>query len=123
MSNATQWVSRGRDVRPGADIYGSGFPARCRSASAGGDCTVLSNPPPACNLLRHRDVVFQLPPNLAAGLILMAASPGGAMANILSRFADGDLALNLTLTASNAMLAIITLPLILAVNRVDTAGA
>lgn len=37
--------------------------------------------------------------------------------------ADGDLALNLTLTASNAMLAIIPIPLILAVNRVDTAGA
>ncbi|MET0987247.1 MAG: bile acid:sodium symporter family protein [Steroidobacteraceae bacterium] len=60
-------------------------------------------------------VLFQLPPDLAVGLMLMAASPGGAMANILSHLADGDLALNLTLTAINAGLAIITIPVILAV--------
>lgn len=57
---------------------------------------------------------FNLPPALAVGLMLMAASPGGAAANFLSHLADGDLALNLTLTAINSVLSIVMLPLLLA---------
>ncbi len=60
--------------------------------------------------------VFHLEPNLAVGLMLMAAAPGGTMANILSHLVNGDLALNLTLTAINAVLSIFTLPAILAVS-------
>src|SRR5262245_23757434 len=59
-------------------------------------------------------VLFQLPPELAVGLMLMAASPGGAMANLMSHLANGDLALNLTLTALNAVLAIVTIPVMVA---------
>jgi BASS family bile acid:Na+ symporter len=57
---------------------------------------------------------FDLPPNLAVGLMLMAATPGGTTANILSHLFNGDLALNLTLTAINAVLSIVAVPAILA---------
>ncbi|MEE6179963.1 bile acid:sodium symporter family protein [Mycobacterium sp. 050134] len=57
-----------------------------------------------------------LPPTLAVGLMLMAATPGGTMANVLSHLFNGDLALNLTLTAINAVLSIFALPAILAVS-------
>lgn len=57
---------------------------------------------------------FNLRPNLAVGLMLMAAAPGGLMANLLSHLVNGDLALNLTLTAINAVLSIVALPAILA---------
>jgi BASS family bile acid:Na+ symporter len=52
-----------------------------------------------------------LPPEMAVGLILLAASPGGVTANIFSHLARGDVALNITLTATNCVLALITLPL------------
>lgn len=58
--------------------------------------------------------VFHLEPHLAVGLMLMAATPGGTMANILSHLFNGDLALNLTLAAINAALSVFTLPVILA---------
>jgi BASS family bile acid:Na+ symporter len=53
-----------------------------------------------------------LSPELAVGLMLLAASPGGATANIYSHLAHGDVALNITLTAVNSALALVTLPLI-----------
>jgi BASS family bile acid:Na+ symporter len=55
---------------------------------------------------------FALEPALAVGLMLLAASPGGATANLYSHLANGDVALNITLTAINSVLAIITLPII-----------
>lgn len=56
--------------------------------------------------------LFALSPELAVGLMLLAASPGGATANIYSHLAHGDVALNITLTAINSLLALVTLPLI-----------
>ena len=58
-------------------------------------------------------LAFNLPPALAVGLMLLAASPGGATANIYSHLARGDVALNITLTAINSVLELATLPLIL----------
>jgi len=55
---------------------------------------------------------FGLPPALAVGLMLLAASPGGATANLFSHLAKGDVALNVTLTAVNSVLSLVTLPLI-----------
>lgn len=55
---------------------------------------------------------FNLEPALAVGLMLLAASPGGATANLFSHLAHGDVALNITLTALNSVLALITLPII-----------
>ena len=45
--------------------------------------------------------------------MLLAASPGGPAANLYSHLARGDVALNITLTAVNAVLSLVTLPLIL----------
>ena len=58
-------------------------------------------------------LVFALPAAFAVGLMLLAASPGGATANIYSHLARGDVALNITLTAVNSVLCLVTLPLIL----------
>lgn len=58
-------------------------------------------------------LLFKLPPELAVGLMLLAASPGGATANIYSHLAHGDVALNITLTAINSLLCLLTLPIIL----------
>jgi BASS family bile acid:Na+ symporter len=56
--------------------------------------------------------VFGLEPALAVGLMLLAASPGGATANLYSHLSDGDVALNISLTAINSVLTLFTLPLI-----------
>lgn len=55
---------------------------------------------------------FGLPPELAVGLMLLAASPGGATANLFSHLAKGDVALNITLTAVNSLLSLFALPFI-----------
>lgn len=55
---------------------------------------------------------FELSPVLAVGLILLAASPGGATANLYSHLSNGDVALNITLTAVNSVLTLFTLPLL-----------
>jgi BASS family bile acid:Na+ symporter len=56
-------------------------------------------------------LAFELPGELALGLVLLAASPGGVTANLFSHLARGDVALNITLTAINSLLALATLPL------------
>ena len=66
--------------------------------------------PAACLGIAH---LFNLGPELAVGLMLLAASPGGATANLFSHLAKGDVALNITLTAVNSILSLITLPLII----------
>ncbi len=58
-------------------------------------------------------VLFRLPPELAVGLMLLSAAPGGATANIYSHLAHGDVALNITLTAINSALSLLTLPFII----------
>ncbi|WP_338750634.1 bile acid:sodium symporter family protein [Janibacter alittae] len=55
---------------------------------------------------------FGLPPLLAVGVMLLAASPGGTTANLFSHLFRGDIALNITLTAINSVLAAVTIPLI-----------
>ena len=57
--------------------------------------------------------LFALPPLLAVGLMLLAASPGGSTANLFSYLFKGDLALNISLTAINSVVAAFTLPLIM----------
>ncbi len=57
-------------------------------------------------------VAFQLPPVLAVGMMMLAASPGGTVANLYSHLFGGDVALNITLTAINSVIAVVTLPLI-----------
>src|SRR5688500_7502217 len=56
--------------------------------------------------------VFDLPPLLAVGMMLLAASPGGTSANLFSHLFRGDVALNVSLTAVNSVISIVSLPLI-----------
>lgn len=55
---------------------------------------------------------FGLPPLLAVGMMLLAASPGGTTANLYSHLFRGDVALNISLTAINSVIAVVTLPII-----------
>ncbi len=57
-------------------------------------------------------VLFDLPALLGIGMMLLAASPGGTTANLYSHLFRGDVALNITLTAINTVIAVVTLPLI-----------
>jgi BASS family bile acid:Na+ symporter len=66
---------------------------------------------------------FGLPPEFGVGLMILAASPGGATANIFSHLARGDVALNITLTATNSILALVSLPLIVGLSLRGLMGA
>ncbi len=57
-------------------------------------------------------MLFGLKGVLAVGMMLLVASPGGTSANLFSHLAGGDVALNVTLTAINSVLAVFTLPLV-----------
>lgn len=57
-------------------------------------------------------LAFQLPPVLAVGMMMLAASPGGTTANLYSHLFRGDVALNISLTAINSVIAVVTLPII-----------
>lgn len=57
-------------------------------------------------------LLFRLPPILAVGMLLLAASPGGTTANLYSHLFRGDVALNISLTAINSVIAVVTLPVI-----------
>lgn len=71
-------------------------------------CQVLVMPV-LCLALVH---VAQLPPSMAVGMMLLAASPGGTSATLYTHLARGDVALSITLTAITSALSIVTLPLI-----------
>lgn len=57
--------------------------------------------------------IWPLQPELAIGLILIAAAPGGVTSNILTSFAKGDVALSISLTAVMSLLSVISVPLVL----------
>ena len=68
--------------------------------------------------------LFALPPELAVGLVLLGASPGGMMANMLTHLSRGDTALSVTMTAISSVGATITVPLFLslATDHFDATG-
>lgn len=57
--------------------------------------------------------LYGLEAGLAAGLVLLGASPGGTTANLLTHLARGDVALSVTMTALSSIAAVITVPLYL----------
>lgn len=57
-------------------------------------------------------VVLRVEPIYAVGLLLLAASPGGVSANLFSHLFGGNVAMNISLTAINTVLSIVSLPLI-----------
>ena len=58
-------------------------------------------------------VIFRTPPEIAIGVMIIAAAPGGVTSNVLTKFADGDVALSISLTAVISLLSIITVPVII----------
>jgi len=57
--------------------------------------------------------IWPLSPEIAIGVMIIAAAPGGATSNILTSFAKGDVALSISLTAVISILSVITIPLVL----------
>lgn len=53
-----------------------------------------------------------LSPVFAVGMMILVASPGGTTANLFSHLARGDVALNVTLTAINSVIAVVTVPVV-----------
>ena len=60
--------------------------------------------------------IWPLSPEIAIGVMIIAAAPGGATSNILTSFAKGDVALSISLTAVISILSVITIPLILGIS-------
>ena len=60
--------------------------------------------------------LWPLSPEIAIGVMILAAAPGGATSNILTSFAKGDVALSISLTAVISILSVITIPLILGIS-------
>ena len=59
---------------------------------------------------------WPLSPELAIGVMILAAAPGGVTSNVLTSFAKGNIALSISLTAINSILCVITVPLILMIS-------
>lgn len=57
--------------------------------------------------------VFPLSPELAVGVMVLAACPGGPTSNLVTYLALGDVALSISLTAISSLMAVITIPLII----------
>ena len=56
---------------------------------------------------------WPLSPELAVGVMILAAAPGGVTSNVLTSYAKGNIALSISLTAINSILCVITVPIIL----------
>ena len=61
-------------------------------------------------------LIWPLSPELAIGVMLIAAAPGGATSNIITSFAKGDVALSVSLTAIISLLSVFTIPLIVLIS-------
>lgn len=59
-------------------------------------------------------IVFRLPAELAVGLMILAFCPGGVTTNVLTRIANGNTPLSISLTAITSLLSIVTVPLLVA---------
>jgi len=57
-------------------------------------------------------LVFKTPMEIALGVMIIAAAPGGVTSNVMTKFAKGDVALSLSLTAIISLISIISVPLI-----------
>ena len=57
--------------------------------------------------------IISMPLEIALGVMVIAAAPGGVTSNILTKFANGDVALSVTLTAVVSLISVITVPLII----------
>ena len=58
-------------------------------------------------------IILQVSPEIAIGVMIIAAAPGGVTSNILTKFAGGDVALSISLTAIISLISIISVPFII----------
>ncbi len=58
-------------------------------------------------------IILKTPLELALGVMIIAAAPGGVTSNVLTKFANGDVALSISLTAIISLISIISVPLII----------
>ncbi len=58
-------------------------------------------------------IILRTPVELALGVMVIAAAPGGVTSNVLTKFANGDVALSISLTAIISLISIISVPLII----------
>ena len=72
-------------------------------------CQVILLPIVAFILIK----AISTPTEIALGIMIIAAAPGGVTSNILTKFADGDVALSISLTAIVSLLSIMTVPFII----------
>ena len=57
-------------------------------------------------------IIFNLPTEIALGVMIIAAAPGGVTSNVLTKFANGDVALSISLTAIISLISIFSVPFI-----------
>ena len=57
-------------------------------------------------------IILKTPIELALGVMLIAAAPGGVTSNVLTKFANGDVALSISLTAFSSLISIVSVPYI-----------
>jgi len=57
-------------------------------------------------------IILRTPIELALGVMLIAAAPGGVTSNVLTKFADGDVALSISITAFTSLISIVSVPYI-----------
>ncbi|MDE0060073.1 MAG: bile acid:sodium symporter family protein [Defluviicoccus sp.] len=81
---------------------------RPRDFALGAVCQIVVLPAVAFALAS----IWPMAPELALGLMIIAAAPGGVTSNILTAFARGDVALSISLTAVISLLSVITIPVI-----------
>ena len=58
-------------------------------------------------------IVLRIPTEIALGLMIIASAPGGVTSNVLTKFANGDVALSISLTAVGSLISIISVPFII----------
>ena len=63
-------------------------------------------------LIKILGTFIEMSPEIALGVMIIAAAPGGITSNVLTKFANGDVALSVSLTAVISIISIITVPLI-----------
>jgi len=67
-------------------------------------------------------IILNTPIEIAIGVMIIAAAPGGVTSNVMTKFANGDVALSITLTAVISLISIISVPFIV-FNSANLLGA
>lgn len=89
-----------------------------KAVSVGLFCQIVMLPVVAWLLVKS----FQITPVFAVGILLISLTPGGAVSNLFTLLAKGDLALSVTLTACSSLLAVFTIPFLLNLALINLMG-